>query len=291
MGQAAATATTVAALLAQARTRLRDAGIGTADLDARLLVADALGCDAAGLVLRAPAPVDGDSQALVAARLARRMRGEPVHRILGRRAFYAHEFRLSAETLEPRPDTEALVELCRGPFAEVIARKGFCRFADVGTGSGAIAVSLLALFPDSVAVAIDISPGALRTARANAAGAGVAERFHAVAMDHLSALSGPLDLLVSNPPYICSSDLQGLPRDVRDFDPPAALDGGADGLRSYRALARQSAACLHPSGHVLVEIGHGQRGDVVALFEGEGLVLAASAVDLGGVERALWFRR
>lgn len=213
-----------------------------------------------------------------------------MHRILGRRAFYAHDFALSAETLEPRPDTEVLVDLCRRPFAEIIARKGFCRFADVGTGTGAVAVSLLALFPCSTALAIDIAAGALLTARGNAESAGVAERFHPVAMDHLSAASASLDLVVSNPPYIRSADIAGLSREVRDFDPRLALDGGADGLRSYRAIARQCAGCLIAPGHAVVEIGCGQRDDVVALFADHGLVLAASAEDLGGVERALWFR-
>ena len=254
-------------------------------------MADALGLDAAGLVLEARRAVDEAAAVLVAARTARRAGGEPVHRILGRRAFYEHEFRLSPETLEPRPDTETLVDLCRDAFAEVIARQGSCRFADVGTGSGVIAVSLLALFPQATAVATDIAPGALATARDNARSAGVAERFHPVAMDHLSALAMPVDVVVSNPPYIRSAEIAELSPEVRDFDPRAALDGGADGLRSYHAIARQSAGCLAPDGHVLVEIGGGQRGDVAALFQGQGLVLAASAYDLRGVERALWFRR
>ena len=278
-------------LLAALRARLRDAGIDNPDSDARLLLSAVLGCDAGGLILRAGETVDDAARTQLAALTARRAAGEPVHRILGRRAFYDHDFALSPETLEPRADTEALVELCRQPIEMVLAERGSCLIADVGTGTGAIAVSLLALYPEVQALAIDLSPAALVTARANALAAGVAMRFYAVASDYLSAVGAPLDIVVSNPPYIRSGDIGGLSREVRDFDPRLALDGGADGLDAYRVLACQASGLLCASGHAVMEIGQGQASDVCKIFSRRGLGLAATKDDLGGVERALWFRR
>lgn len=278
-------------MLAELRATLRSADVETPEADARLMLAAALGCDAGGLILRSAEPVGPAAAAQVSAMAARRLQGEPVHRILGRRAFYAHDFALSPETLEPRPDTEALVDLCRAPIAAVIAERGSCLLADVGTGTGAIAVSLLALYPALEVLAIDLSPGALVTARDNAAAAGVAGRFHALAADYLSAVAAPLDMVVSNPPYIRSGDIAGLSREVRDFDPRLALDGGADGLDAYRALARQSAAVLRRPGHALMEIGQGQAPEVCEIFSAHGLVLAASSDDLAGTTRAMWFRQ
>jgi release factor glutamine methyltransferase len=261
------------------------------DADARLLLAAALDCDAGGLILRAREPVAPAAAAHLEAMTARRLQGEPVHRILGRRAFYAHDFALSPETLEPRADTEALVELCRAPIEAVLAARGTCLLADVGTGTGAIAVSLLALYPRLDVVAIDLSPGALVTARGNAEAAGVAARFHAVASDYLSAIGEPLDIVVSNPPYIRSGDIPGLSREVRDFDPRLALDGGTDGLDAYRALAQQASQRLRRPGHALMEIGQGQAKDVCEIFSRHGLVLAASRDDFAGTTRALWFEK
>lgn len=269
--------------------RLRETGTAEPDLDARLIVAEALGLDGAGLIRDGGRRVAAESRARVEALLARRAGGEPVHRILGHRAFYAHDFRLSADTLEPRPDTETLVELCREPIAECIRRKGRCTFADIGTGTGAIAVSLLALFPEAQAVATDIAPGALKMAEANAAAAGVSGRFRARHGDHLAALDGPVDLVASNPPYIPSGAIAGLARDVRLFDPRLALDGGPDGLASFRAIAGGAASVLEPGGAVAVEIGIGQEELVTAIFAARGFTLAQAAPDLSGTTRALLF--
>ena len=283
--------TTLGAVLAALRNRLRDAGVDNPDADARLLVGSVMECDAGGFILRSGEAVGAPALARLDQITARRLAGEPVHRILGRRAFYDHEFALSPETLEPRADTEALVELCRQPIEAVLSERGTCLLADVGTGTGAIAVSLLALYPRLQALAIDLSPGALVTACGNAASAGVDARFHAVASDYLSAIGAPLDIVVSNPPYIRSGDIAGLAREVRDYDPRLALDGGDDGLDAYRVLAQQAALLLRQPGHAVMEIGQGQASDICNIFSGSGLELAESKDDLSGTMRAMWFWR
>ncbi|WP_185983682.1 peptide chain release factor N(5)-glutamine methyltransferase [Aureimonas mangrovi] len=275
-------------ILRMARERLRAAGGATPDLDVELLAREAFAATRAELRLRAAETPNSDTLAVFEALLARREAREPVHRILGRRAFYDHEFALSPETLEPRPDTEALVELAARALRE--SDKDAPLIADLGTGSGAIAVSLLALFPKARCIAVDLSPGALVTARSNSQDAGVASRFWPVAADYLAPIADRLDLVVSNPPYIPTSDILRLDRDVREFDPHLALDGGEDGLDAYRAIARQLSGSTFGVPDVLFEIGAGQLQDVCAIMEDAGWALHEVAADLGGVERALWFR-
>ena len=283
------------ALYVEAVKRLRQASatmpegpvFATPELDARLLLAEATGSAAGDIHRHSGLSVDPAGAERFAGFLNRRLAGEPVHRIIGRRAFYEHEFVLSPETLEPRPETEFLVEVARPLIDAVIAERGGCLFADVGTGTGAIAVSLLALCPQAEAIAIDISEGALVAARKNAQMAGVAARFMPLLCDHLSALGGSLDLLVSNPPYIPSRDIAGLDVSVRRHDPLAALDGGEDGLSSYRAIAVGAAGLLRPGGAVVAEIGQGQAGDVEAIFAASGFLAAGRTKDLAGIERIL----
>lgn len=264
--------------------------IVTPDLDARLLVAEAAGLSATGVHRASGQVLTPAATERLDGFIARRILGEPVHRIIGRRAFYEHEFALSAETLEPRPETETLVEVAR-PFVEAaIAASGRCVLADIGTGSGAIAVSLLALYDRAFAVAIDVSSGALVTARRNAEAAGVADRFFPVACDHLSALGGAVDLVVSNPPYIPTRDIAGLSSAVRQHDPLIALDGGPDGLDAYRAIAQGSARLLSPGAIVVVEIGIRQAAEVETIFAANGFAACGRTKDLAGIERVLTLR-
>jgi release factor glutamine methyltransferase len=282
---------TIGQLIADTRRRLAESGIAESDLDSRLLLLFALDLDSAGLILHEHSVAPSEERLRLETIVTRRLAGEPVHRIIGHRAFYAHDFVLSPETLEPRPDTEVLVDLSRQPIEELLAARGKCQLVDIGTGSGIIAISLLALYPKLEAIALDISPGAVSTARENAAAAGVEDRFFGLVGDYLSALSGPIDVIVSNPPYIPSAVIAGLAREVREHDPMRALDGGADGLDAYREIAAQAANLLVPDGHALMEIGQGQASDVCNIFGQRGLDLAASAEDLSGTVRALWFRR
>ncbi|MCB8840008.1 peptide chain release factor N(5)-glutamine methyltransferase [Aurantimonas sp. VKM B-3413] len=280
---------TLGRIFAESAQTLRAAGLATPDLDARLLLAEAEGIAPAGVHGFSRDPVSEPGCARLAQFLDRRLSGEPVHRIIGRRAFYEHEFLLSPETLEPRPDTETLVEAARTFMADRLARQKTLHFADLGTGTGAIAISLLALFPAARALAVDISQGALATALRNAEAAGVADRMLATVGDFLAAIGGPLDLIVSNPPYIRSEDIGSLAREVREHDPLLALDGGHDGLSAYRSIAASARSVLAHDGAILVEIGAGQEDDVSAVFSDRGLRPIAGHRDLSGLVRVLGF--
>jgi release factor glutamine methyltransferase len=281
---------TIAAIHRAARRRLTEAGVATPELDARLLLEWATGLPRLAVLSDPARQVPAQTAERVDAAVARRTAGEPVHRIIGAREFYGLSFDLTPDTLEPRPDTETLVDLALPFLRERIEQRGVADLLDLGTGTGAIAIALLSQLGKLGAVGVDIAPGALAAARANAAKAGVSRRFAAVESDWFAAVRGRFDLVISNPPYISTQEVARLPIEVRCHDPIAALDGGSDGLDAYRVLANQSAAHLHDGGAVIVEIGHRQKLDVSGLFESEGFRLDRVAKDLAGSERALMFR-
>lgn len=224
--------------------------------------------------------------------LRRRLAGEPAARIIGVREFWGLPLQLSAATLVPRPDTETVVELALEmlrPSADLDRQP---RIADIGTGSGAILLALLSELPEACGVGTDISVAALRTASRNAVDLGLAGRAGFVACDYAAALSGKLDLIVSNPPYIRSADIAGLSIEVREHDPLLALDGGMDGLDAYRALIPQAARLLAPGGALVVEAGHGQSGEIQGLIDAAGLTCERPPkVDLAGIRRAVAGRK
>ena len=287
---------TLGGLVAELRGALAAAGKAEAALDARLIVEHAAGVSRSELLLDPGRAVADEAVAAARAMLERRLAGEPVHRILGHREFYGLRLALSPGTLEPRPDTEALVDLAL-PFARAAAdAHGQCRILDLGTGTGAVALALLAAEPRATALATDISADALATAAANADMMGADMTGNAVRMRTLcsrwyDAIEGRFHIIVSNPPYIASGEIAALAPEVRVHDPLAALDGGADGLDAYRAIAEGAAGHLEPGGVVAVEIGIGQAQAVEEIFAGRGLALLGGADDLGGVRRALGFGR
>lgn len=233
---------------------------------------------------------EADLRALQAA-VARRLTGEPVHRILGFREFYGLKLQLSTDTLEPRPDTEILVDAVLPFVKRRLAAFGRCDILDLGTGTGAIALALLHEAPGSTAVGVDCAVEALATAQKNAVANGLGERFSTLQSDWFASVSGKFDAIVSNPPYIETGMIAGLSREVRDFDPPAALDGGADGLAAYRKIAATADKHLAQNGLIAVEIGYDQRKAVLAIFEQEGLLEFSSHRDLGGNDRVILFQR
>ena len=274
----------------EARRRLARAfaahSLEASHLEARLLVGHALGLDHAGLVAADATRLTGPDCARIAALARRRLAREPVSRIIGEKEFFSLSFALSPEVLVPRPETEILVETALQALGP--APRGGLRIADLGTGSGAILLSLLHVRPDASGVGTDRSEAALRVAKGNAVRLGLAARTAFVACDFASALGVPFDLLVSNPPYVARPDLPRLEPEVRDHDPPIALDGGPDGLEAYRHIAADAMRVLAPGGHLVVELGAGQGPAVAALFGRAGLLSAAPPrPDLCGIERAL----
>jgi release factor glutamine methyltransferase len=267
---------------------LDKAGIESPALDARLLVGHALALDHGGLIAQGTRLLSADERARLAALAARRLAGEPVARILGIREFFGLPFALSRATLVPRPETECVVEAAIAAVAE--RRDTPLRIADLGTGSGAILLALLHELPQARGIGTDRDAQALATARDNARALTLDARAVFAVADFGAPLSGYFDLVVSNPPYIESATIESLPREVRDFDPRLALDGGADGLAAYRTIAAQAAAFLAAGGALVVEIGRGQERDVQAVFAAQGLRLADFRRDLSGIVRALVFR-
>jgi release factor glutamine methyltransferase len=272
--------------------RFNAEGIDSAELDARMLVGAVLNLDLTGLIAAAARRVTATEAAGVDDFARRRLSGEPVARILGHKEFWGLELRLSAETLVPRPDTETVVELALALLRAAPVSGSRLHIADIGTGSGAILLALLHELREAFGIGTDVSIAALRTARRNAADLELAERAAFVACDYAAALSGPFDLIVSNPPYVRSRDIAVLANEVRDHDPHRALDGGADGLNAYRALIPQAARLLGPGGALVVEAGRGQSSDIEGLMTAAGLTLAGPPrADLAGILRAVAARK
>lgn len=211
--------------------------------------------------------------------LAQRLARKPVSQIIGRRAFWRHDFTVTPDVLDPRPDTETLVAAAlEVPFARVL---------DLGTGSGCILISLLADRPSARGAGVDLSDAALAVARGNADRLGVADRAEFVRSDWCAGVSGRFDLIVSNPPYIAAEEMAALQPEVRDHEPHMALTDGGDGLSVYRRLAQEAPAHLMPGGWLMVEIGPTQGAAVCAVFQAAGLETVSIRPDLDGRDRVV----
>ena len=283
---------TVEAARRMLAARFRNQAVDSAELDARMLVGAGLGLDLTGLIAAANRLLTSEESTRLEDFARRRLDGEPVARILGQKEFWGLPLKLSAATLVPRPDTETVVELTLEMLHAAPGPGHRLRIADIGTGSGAILLALLSELPDACGVGTDISEAALRAASANAARLRLANRAGFVACDYAAALSDRFDLIVSNPPYIRSAEIDGLAAEVRNHDPRAALDGGADGLDAYRALIPQAAGLLAPQGALVVEAGHDQSAVIRELMAAAGLTLERPAkADLAGILRAVAGRK
>ncbi len=268
-------------ILAWTKEYLLSKGVENARLEAEWLLCAATGLDRVGLYLQYDKPLNESELAAYRALVARRARREPLQHILGGQEFCGLEYEVSPDVLIPRHDTELLVSeaLARFPDAGSVL--------DVGTGSGCIAVTLQKRLHLATVTATDISEAALAVARRNAAQHGAPIEFLSGSL--FAPVSGRnFDLIVSNPPYIPTVDIESLDREVRDYDPREALDGGDDGLHIYRVLIPASVGHLNPGGWLLVEIGIGQAVDVVKLFRKTGgFAEPIVAVDSGGIERVV----
>lgn len=285
------TRSTIEATRRELATRLASAGIESSELDARLLVGQALGLDLTGMIAAANRVLTAAESNRLEGLASRRLAGEPVARILGQKEFWGLPFALSPATLVPRPDTETVVELALEMLRAQPANKPLS-IADLGTGTGAILLALLSELPDATGIGTDISVEALETATANAVLLGLSTRANFIRCDYASELTGPFDLIVSNPPYIATRDIAGLAVEVRDHDPRKALDGGRDGLDAYRALIPQAASILAPGASLVVETGQGQAAQIEALMTAAGLVpQRPPRADLAGIPRAVGARK
>jgi release factor glutamine methyltransferase len=267
--------------------RFRDVGIGTPDLDARILVGHALGLDHTALVLAAERRLEAAEIERIEALAARRADREPIARLTGIKEFWSLPIKITRDVLVPRPETETVVAEALAAIDRTGARSQALRIADLGVGSGAILIALLAELPNASAIGTDRDPAALRLARENARRLGVAPRAAFVACDFGAAVAPGCDLVVTNPPYIRTDEIAGLEPDVREFDPRCALDGGLDGLAAYRVIAVQARHILTPGAHLVAETGKDQGDAVAALFATAGFGRIRIVPDLAGIPRAV----
>lgn len=276
-------------MLRDAATALSAAGIDNVRFEARLLLARASGLSVEQLVARgaeaAPAPVASSLRDLT----ARRVRREPMAHILGEREFWGLPFKVSPAVLVPRPDSETVIEAALSLMPE---RTRPWSLLDLGVGSGCLLLTLLHEYPAATGVGLDMSEAALAVARSNAEALGVAGRVQLVLGDWRRPgwerqLGGPFDLVVSNPPYIEASAIDGLMPEVARFEPRAALDGGPDGLAAYRRIAAAAPALIASGGHLLVEAGEGQTIEISKIFAESGLAVGAPWKDLAGIDRVV----
>lgn len=264
---------------------LRRAGIETPELDARLLLCHAAALTQEAYVARGRETLCPEAAALLDQALARRIAREPVSRIIGTREFYGREFLVGAETLDPRPDTETLIETALA-FAGARGRRDRpLSLLDLGTGSGCILLTLLAELPEARGLGTDLSQAALALAAENAARLGVGNRASFLAADWLGAIDRRFDLVLSNPPYLATAEIDILADEVRLYDPRLALDGGADGLDAYRRIAADAPSVMADQARLLFEIGPHQAEAVAEILELAGLTVEATEYDLAGRPR------
>jgi len=270
----------IKAALDTAQQHLTAAGIDGARQDARKMLAHCLQKPSSWLMAHDDETLSDTDRLAFFRMVEERAKRRPVAQILGVRAFWGRDFRVTRDTLDPRPETEILVETAlQGPLPRHIL--------DLGTGTGAILVSLLAEWPAARGIGVDLSPKALDVARRNAADHGVEPRCRFHLSDWFQSVTGRFDLIVCNPPYISAAEMQGLARDVLDWEPHLALTPGGDGLDAYRHIAANLSTHLAPGGCALFEIGPSQSADVTVILADAGLQQLITHQDLDGRDRVI----
>jgi release factor glutamine methyltransferase len=275
---------TLGSILAEATATLSAAGFDEPRRRARRLVAGCLEITLTDLLSQTEQPLEFLALERIRRSLSRMAAGEPLTRILGWREFWGLRLALSADTLDPRPESETLVEAV---LRRVGDRSAPLSILDLGTGTGCLLLALLSEFPTAVGIGVDIARGAVATARKNAVSLNFADQSRFFVGDWGSALSGRFSVIVANPPYITSEGLAGLPPEVVHHDPRLALDGGADGLAAYRRISADLPALLADGGVFAVEVGAGQAIAVAAILIAGGLTIDGVERDLAGIERCV----
>lgn len=274
----------VGAVLDAAARRLAAAGVEAPRRDARILLAHGLDADAAFVVGHPEHRLDAARRGRIEALIGRRCRREPVARIVGGREFWSLAFKVGAETLVPRPDSECVVAAA---LAGLGPRPGAVRLLDLGTGSGCLLLALLDAWPEARGVGVDIASGALAVARDNAQAFGLAGRAAFVCADWGWGLAGGFDVIVANPPYVADAVLAGLAPEVAVWEPRRALAGGADGLDAMRRVIPRMRALVAPGGRVFMEIGAGQAPAAVAILRQSEFQVVEIKPDLSGIPRCV----
>lgn len=264
---------------------LASAGVADPAVDARILLCAATEIDHTELIRNPDEPLDGAACDRLSLMLARRVRREPISRILGRRGFWSLDLIVTPDVLDPRPESETLIDAALEHFAD--RQLDSLKILDLGTGSGALVCALLDVFPRAFGVAIDVSPQACVVARRNLTQCGFKGRFSIVEGDWSSLPTEAFDLIVSNPPYIKSGEIAGLDPEVCNFDPLIALDGGVDGLDAYRQIAPVITKCMPPSGVAVLEVGADQGNLVANVFATCALECVGIRRDYAGRDRAV----
>ena len=265
----------------------RTGGVEEAEADARVLIGHALHLDRARLIAQSDRILEAREVTVISALATRRLRREPVSRIVGQKEFWSLPISVTPDVLVPRPETETVVEAA----LDFVIRSGLrlekLRVLDIGTGSGVLLLALLNELKNAVGTGTDVNSAALDVARANAARCRLDSRCNFVVCNIATGVEGPFDLIVSNPPYIAHDEIETLAPEVRDYDPQVALDGGQDGLNAYRSIAADAKRILAPGGRLFVELGAGQDEQVRALFTKAGLSPGIPRKDLAGIPRVL----
>ena len=278
----------LSAVLEDGVRRLRDAGVADAVSDSRLLISAASGLSREDILRDPDAELDAEAVEAIAGMIGRRAAREPLSRILGRREFHSLDFEIGPATLDPRPDSETVVDAA---LRRAGKSGGDLRVLDIGTGSGCLLLAVLHRLPAATGVGTDIDADAAACARRNADRHGLSDRAEFAVTTWTDGVQGQFDIVLSNPPYIPAADIAALEPEVAVYDPRSALDGGPDGLDAYRAISRRLSALLTPDGAAILEIGAGQADDISAMFGAFGFGLLETHRDLAGRPRALEFSR
>ena len=263
------------------------AGIEDADVDARVLAGHALHLDRARLISQTDRVLEAREVNAISGLAARRLKREPVSRILGRKEFWSLALAVTPDVLVPRPETETVVEGALDFVVRGGLRMEKLRILDIGTGSGALLVALLNELPNATGIGTDISRAALEAAQINVTQFGFEGRCSLISCDMAAGVEGHFDLVVSNPPYVARGDIASLAPEVRDYDPMMALDGGDDGLAAYRSISADAKRLLAQGGRLFVELGAGQEPNVRKIFTNAGLAVGVARSDLTGTPRVL----
>ena len=264
---------------------LAEGGIETNSLDARIILKEIFNFDEKELILNSDLILSESKISKVQKIITRRLNLEPVSKIFGKRDFYNSTFSISDDVLDPRPETENIVEIANN----FILEKGYESFIDLGTGSGCIILSILKENKNLTAVGVDISIDAINIAKKNSKDMNLEKRSSFLVSNWLSSVYSSYDLIISNPPYIPSDEIITLSKTVKNFDPLISLDGGQDGLKCYKEIAQDINRVINKNGRVILEIGYNQAHDVIKIFESKEFKLLKIYNDINGLNRILTF--